>query len=186
MAAYKIANFSQKLFPDGFARTPRLLLRPLQASDAFQLVVLTNDPLVAAGVSLLRQPFTMSDAQELIALSRTQKGCFASIRFGDDGPFVGCVGALIRNDMDIELGFWLGVPHHGKHYGAEAARAMLGLLRDAFPEHRIVAECPPENAASWRLLQRLGFCPSEAKSSRKGARLLAHNAQVSVRQVSVG
>jgi len=180
MVASKITNFCQKLFPDGAARTPRLLLTPLKASDAFQLVVLTNDPLVAAGVSLLRQPFTMSDAQDLIALSRLNKGCFASIRSGDDGPFVGCVGALIRNETDIELGFWLGVPYHGKHYGAEAARAMLGLMRDAFPERRIVAECPRENAASWRLLQRLGFCPSEAKSTRKGARLLAYNAQVSV------
>ncbi len=180
MAAYKIANFCQSLFPDGFARTPRLLLRPLQASDAFQLVVMTNDPLVAAGVSLLRQPFTMTDAQELIGLSRAQKGCFASIRSGDDGPFVGCVGAVVRDETDLELGFWLGVPYHGKHYGAEAARAMLDLLRDAYPERRIVAECPRENAATWRLLQRLGFCPSEAQSARKGARLLAHSAQESV------
>jgi RimJ/RimL family protein N-acetyltransferase len=180
MAAYKIADFCQKLFPDGFARTPRLLLRPLEAADAFQLVVLTNDPLVAAGVSLLRQPFTVSDAQELIALSRAHKGCFASVRSGDDGPFVGCVGALVRSETDIELGFWLGVPYHGKHYGAEAARAMLGLLRDSFPERRIVAECPRENAATWRLLQRLGFCPSEAKSARRGARLLAFKAQESV------
>ena len=180
MAAHKIANFCQTLFPDGFARTPRLLLRPLEASDAFQLVVLTNDPLVAAGVSLLRQPFTMSAAQDLIGLSRMQKGCFASIRSGDDGPFVGCVGAVVRNETDIELGFWLGVPYHGKHYGAEAARAMLELLRNAFPERRIVAECPRENSATWRLLQRLGFCPSEAKSARKGARLLAYNAQESV------
>ncbi len=181
MAAYKIVDFCQTLFPDGFARTPRLLLRPLQASDAFQLVVLTNDPLVAAG--------RVAVAPALHHVRRA----------GADRP-VACAKRLFRLDPlrrrrpvcrlrralwsatrpTFELGFWLGVPHHGKHYGAEAARAMLGLLRDAFPERRIVAECPRENAASWRLLQRLGFCPSEAKGSRKGARLLAYNAQVSV------
>jgi len=74
------------------------------------------------------------------------------------------------------MGFWLGVPYHGKQYGAEAAQAMLGLLRDAFPDKRIVAECPRENAASWRLLKRLGFSPSGATGARKGAQLLIFEA----------
>jgi RimJ/RimL family protein N-acetyltransferase len=185
MAASKIANCSTKLFPEGFARTRRLTLTPLKAADAFQLVVLTNDPLVAAGVSLLRQPFTLADAQDLIALPQAKKGCFASIRLagdrhGDDGPFIGCVGGLVRDRIDIELGFWLGVPHHGRHYGEEAAQAMLALLRQTFPERRIVAECPRENSASWRLLRRLGFCPSGANGSRKGAQLLAFKAPEAV------
>ena len=180
MAAPKIADCCTKLFPEDFARTPRLILTPLQAADAFQLVVLTNDPLVAAGVSLLRQPFTLSDAQDLIALPREQKGCFASIRLGERGPFIGCAGALARDGIDIEMGFWLGAPYHGKHYGAEAAQAILTLLRAAFPDRRIVAECPRENAASWRLLQRLGFCPSGASGSRKGSQLLAYKAPEAV------
>lgn len=173
MGARRIANFRERLFPEGAARTSRLVLTPLAPADAFQLVVLTNDPLVASGLSLLRQPFTLDDAQELIGLSRLGKGCFASIRVGDDGPFIGCAGALVRSEPDLELGFWLGVPWHGKHYGAEAARGMLRLLRDAFPERRIVAECPRENSASWRLLGRLGFRPSERRGARKGAQLLA-------------
>ena len=61
------------------------------------------------------------------------------------------------------------MPYHGKHYGAEAARAMLGLMREAFPDKRIVAECPRENSASWRLLKRLGFNPSGPGGARKGA-----------------
>ncbi len=173
MGARKIANFCERLFPEGSARTPRLVLTPLKAADAFQLVVLTNDPLVAAGVSLLRQPFTLADAQQLIDLSRLDKGCFAAVRSGDEGPMIGCAGALARNETDIELGFWLGVPYHGKHYGAEAAGGMLALLRASFPERRIIAECPRENSASWRLLSRLGFCPSDSKGARKGAKLLA-------------
>jgi RimJ/RimL family protein N-acetyltransferase len=172
MAAFKIAHFSRKLFPDGFARAERLLLAPLETSDAFSLVVLTNDPLVASGVSLLRQPFTLNDAQDLIGLARLHRGCFASVRLGENGPFIGCAGAVVRNETDIEMGFWIGAPYHGRHYGAEAARAMLGLLRDAFPERRIVVECVRENAASWRLLRKLGFSPGDEKSARRGARVL--------------
>jgi RimJ/RimL family protein N-acetyltransferase len=180
MAAYKIADFRRRLFPEGFTRTKRLLLTPLQASDAFQLVVLTNDPLVATGVSLLRQPFTLTDAQELIGLAHVHRGCFASVRLGDNGPFIGCAGALVRNETEIEIGFWIGVPCHGRKYGAEAASAVLGLLRDGFPEYRIVAECPRENSASWRLLRRLGFSPGDGKSARKGSRVLSFIADEAV------
>jgi ribosomal-protein-alanine N-acetyltransferase len=180
MSARKIDDFCQRLFSNGAARTERLKIAPLQASDAFQLVFLTNDPLVAGGLSLLRQPFTISDAQDLIALSRLDKGCFAAIRLGEAGIFIGCVGALVRDEKDVEIGFWLGAPYHGKHYGEEAAQAMLDLLRAALPERRIVAECPRENSASWRLLQRLGFSPCGAVAWRKGAQLLAYKASQTV------
>jgi RimJ/RimL family protein N-acetyltransferase len=176
MAASRIEEFRERLFPGGHFVTKRLVFRPLQAGDAFQLVVLTNDPLVANGVSLLRQPFTLTDAQELIALPREGRGCFAAVREGFDGPFIGCAGAVVRSATDIEIGFWLGAPYHGKRFGAEMARGILERLLEAFPGKRIVAECPRENSASWRLLKRLGFCPSGAQGLRKGAHLLIFEA----------
>jgi RimJ/RimL family protein N-acetyltransferase len=160
--------------------TERLFIQPLQAADAFQLVVLTNDPLVAAGKSKLPQPFTLADAQDLIALSAERRGCFASVRAGENGPMVGCVGALVRSAADVEIGFWVGAPYHGKRYGAEAAQAMLGLLRDGFPDRRIVAECARENSATWRLLQRLGFNPSGGNGARGGPQLLIFEAPAPV------
>jgi RimJ/RimL family protein N-acetyltransferase len=78
------------------------------------------------------------------------------------------------------MGFWLGVPYHGKSYGAEAAHALLTRLREAFPDRRIVAECPRENSASWRLLTRLGFAASGAMGLRRGAQLLAFTAKEKV------
>ena len=179
MGASTIPNFRETIFPDGALRSQRLTLAPLQPADAFPLVFLTNDPLVADGVSLLRQPFTLADAQALVALAPKNQGCFAAIRAEGD-LFVGCVGALVRGARDIEIGFWLGVPFHGKHYGAEAAQTMLERLREAFPQRRIVAECPRENAASWRLLTRLGFAASGLMGVRRGAQLLAFAAKETV------
>ena len=176
MSASRIENFTERLFPNGHFVTERLFIEPLRAADAFQLVVLTNDPLVANGLSGLRQPFTITDAQELIALPRAGKGCFASVRYGFDGPFIGCAGAMLHTATDIEMGFWVGAPYHGKHFGAEMARGMLDRLRDAFPDKRIISECPRENSAAWRLLQKLGFRPSGARGYRKGAQLLVFEA----------
>lgn len=181
MTASKIDRFRERLFPEGVWRTERLTIRPLAPADGFQLVVLTNDPLVAAGVSLLRQPFTLSDAEALIGLSRNGRGCFCAARLGEDGPVVGCVGALARSAEDLEIGFWLGAPFHRKAYGGEMARAMRDKLRETFGgEKRIIAECPRENSASWRLLQKLGFTPSGGFGARKGAQLLVCEAPVAV------
>ncbi|MCW2284864.1 RimJ/RimL family protein N-acetyltransferase [Rhodoblastus acidophilus] len=186
------ADVRKKLFPDGFGQTERLLLEPLQPADAFGLVILTNDPLVAHGASTLPQPFTMDDARALIALPRSGGGCFAALRVRQTGgaremgrgagEMIGCAGILVREpergDLgDLELGFWLGAPHHGRHYGAEAAQAMLERTHRAFPRARIVVECPPENYASWRLLRRMGFEPGAGKGSRKNAELLAWRAE---------
>ena len=110
MSTKCIADICKRLFPEGVAYTKRLCLQPLQAADAFQLVLLSNDPIGASGLSLLPQPFTMADAQDLIGLARTGKGCFAAIRVVETGAFIGCAGALVRNETDIEIGYWLGVP----------------------------------------------------------------------------
>jgi RimJ/RimL family protein N-acetyltransferase len=185
-----IADFRHELFPDGSSRTERLLIEPLQAADAFVLTILTNDPLVAHGASTLPQPFTIDDAHALIALPRRGGGCFAALRARNSGVMIGCAGVLARNPAwdparvpgrggtgDLELGFWLGAPYHGRHYGAEAAEAMLRLARGAFPRSRIVAECPRENTASWRLLRRLGFSPGAGRAARPGAELLLWRAE---------
>jgi RimJ/RimL family protein N-acetyltransferase len=179
-------DFRRMLFPEGCSHTERLRLEPLQAADAFALIILTNDPLVAHGASTLPQPFTMDDARALIALPRIGRGCFAALRALDGGAMIGCAGVLARDPPgkgefdDLEIGFWLGAPYHGRHYGAEAARAMLDLARKAFPQARIVAECPRENTASWRLLRKLGFEPGAGKGVRQNAELLAWRAEAVV------
>ncbi|MBB4198385.1 hypothetical protein CCR94_22475 [Rhodoblastus sphagnicola] len=179
------SDFRSKLFPNGYSRSARLLLEPLQASDAYGLIILTNDPLVAHGASTLPQPFTMDDARELIALPHHDGGCFAALRLHEGGEMIGCAGIVAREPEkgdvgDLELGFWLGAPYHGHRYGAEAAQTMLELAQRAFPQARIVVECPRVNGASWRLLQRLGFAPGAGRGNRMNAELLAWRASAEV------
>ncbi len=55
------------------------------------------------------------------------------------------------------LGYWMGARHAGKGHMSEAVR---GALRFAFAElalHRVEAACLPNNHASRRLLERVGF-----------------------------
>ncbi|HEV7260009.1 MAG TPA: GNAT family protein [Bosea sp. (in: a-proteobacteria)] len=55
------------------------------------------------------------------------------------------------------LGYWMGERHAGKGHMTEAVR---GALRFAFQDlalHRVEAACLPNNEASRRLLERVGF-----------------------------
>ena len=61
-----------------------------------------------------------------------------------------------RDCNALELGYVFNRQFWGQGYAAESCTA---LIRKAFSEgvHRIYAECDPCNAASWKLLERLGF-----------------------------
>lgn len=56
-----------------------------------------------------------------------------------------------------DLGFEIAPEHWGCGYGTEAARAMVGFAFDELHLNRVWAECVPENAASRRVLEKLGM-----------------------------
>ncbi|MEM7566372.1 MAG: GNAT family protein [Pseudomonadota bacterium] len=77
-----------------------------------------------------------------------------------DGALVG--GLTLSNirrgvTQSSSLGYWMGVPYAGKGYMASAVRAVAGYVFDGLDLHRLEAACLPDNAASVRLLQRVGF-----------------------------
>lgn len=55
------------------------------------------------------------------------------------------------------IGITLARAEWGKGYGEEASRRLLDYLFGELNLHRVVAECDVENAASFALLERLGF-----------------------------
>lgn len=55
-----------------------------------------------------------------------------------------------------EIGFVFHSDYQHQGYGYEAS---LGIINQVFNQgaHRVFAECHPENQASWKLLEKLGF-----------------------------
>lgn len=56
-----------------------------------------------------------------------------------------------------ELGYIFNPAYQGRGYCTEAARSLIGHAFGALGAHRIEAMCDPRNAASWRVLERLGM-----------------------------
>ncbi|WP_412063532.1 GNAT family N-acetyltransferase [Rubrivirga sp. IMCC45206] len=62
-----------------------------------------------------------------------------------------------RQNRRCELGFILHPYHTGKGLASDAVRTALAFAVDTMGLHRVEADVDPENTASARLLERLGF-----------------------------
>jgi RimJ/RimL family protein N-acetyltransferase len=62
-----------------------------------------------------------------------------------------------RENRRTEVGYILGRAHWGRGYAQEAVRAALRFAFTAMDVHRVEADVHPDNEASLRLLERLGF-----------------------------
>lgn len=59
--------------------------------------------------------------------------------------------------LEAELGWMFDPLQGGRGYATEAIRAVVGLCFDTLGLRRVQAGCFADNAASWRLMERLGM-----------------------------
>ena len=71
--------------------------------------------------------------------------------------FIGCCGLRPRGENEYELGFHLLPNFWGRGYATETARAVIGYAFNTLNAKAIFAGHHPENAASAKVLRKLGF-----------------------------
>ncbi|HSK69928.1 MAG TPA: GNAT family N-acetyltransferase [Candidatus Limnocylindria bacterium] len=138
---------------DAERMTARLALRALRAGDLADFREIVSSP-----EALRFEPYGVMDpAQAGRELEgRVASGAFTAAVLKETGKMVGMVYLGRRDYETMELGFLFHPGYWGRGYAREACGA---LVREAFAHgaHRVYAECDPDNAPSWRLLERLGF-----------------------------
>ena len=135
------------------AETERLILRRHRPQDLNDLYEYLSDPEVVKYEPYL--PMTVEEVKEHLAW-RISTGEMIAAERKADGKMIGNV-YLGKRDFDaLEIGFVFNRHCWGAGYAKESCAA---LIAHAFAQgvHRIYAECDPQNAASWRLLEALGF-----------------------------
>jgi RimJ/RimL family protein N-acetyltransferase len=82
-----------------------------------------------------------------------------AIALRETGELIGDCAACPDGDdpRQVEIGFTLSPEHQGHGYATEAARLLLGYLFGLRGKHRVTGECDARNAASARVLERLGM-----------------------------
>lgn len=137
-------------------RTPRLVLRVPELSDAARISLLAGDYDVASMTGTIPHPYSEQQAAEWIAsvLAGEEGVVFAILR---SGALIGCTGYRAFGDDHAELGYWIGRPYWGMGYATEAVRALIvyAFETDGFEYLRVGHFT--DNFASARIIAKFGF-----------------------------
>ena len=142
--------------------TARLRLRPFRAADADALYALHSN------AHVLRYwdspPWSEpARAERFLTACRQMaeegSGARLAIDLFGDASFIGWCGLTRWNPgfRSASLGYCLGDAAWGHGYATEAARAVLQWAFDTLDLNRVQAEADTRNAASARVLEKLGF-----------------------------
>ena len=139
--------------------TKRLLLRGFIPADATELHVLINAREVALNTLRIPFPYPEGDAERWIAThDETNTDRVFAVTLREAKTLIGCVGLHVKPEHDhAELGYWIGVPYWGHGYATEAAAAVVRFGFETLPLNRIFAMHFARNAASGRVLQKIGM-----------------------------
>lgn len=142
--------------------TERLILRPMQLTDAPIVQKLAGAPEIASTTLNIPHPYPEGAAEEFIqwTLEQAQTGeqyVFAITRKAD-GEFLGTIGLGIdKRHHKAEVGYWLGVPYWGQGYMTEATKALIRFGFARLSLNRIFASHFTRNPASGRVMQKAGM-----------------------------
>lgn len=148
-------------FTPAVLTTSRLTLRWLDERDAAHQYRIFSDSEV---MRFIGEPWTtMTQADEAIAQALTAYADGSNLVFGvalrDTGEIVGNVNLhrFFESNRRCEVGYALATAHQGQGYATEALAAVIDYGFRQFDLNRFEADINPANAASGRVLERLGF-----------------------------
>lgn len=149
--------------------TDRLLLRPLEATDADGMFALDSDPAVHRYLSGIGGPqaASLADSAATIRFVRAQYAAHGLGRWAvllrATGEFMGWAGLKlvagpVNGQCDFyDLGYRFITRYWGQGYGYEAAQAWLAYGFDVLKLPRICAYADVQNAGSRRILEKIGL-----------------------------
>jgi ribosomal-protein-alanine N-acetyltransferase len=146
------------------ARTERLILRTWRDDDAQPLAEMGSDEEFVR--YLQGRIWTIEDAVDMISTCRVVEDSIGATLWAledrDDGALVGYCGlgvtnaTCVRADL-IEIGWGIERSRWGQGLATEAALEVLALARRLFGSWPLIAKCHAGNAASERVMVRIGL-----------------------------
>ncbi|MFV0368665.1 MAG: GNAT family N-acetyltransferase [Hyphomicrobiaceae bacterium] len=142
---------------DGIIRTARLVLRPLEESDVGEIARLAGDWDIASMTARIPYPYTVEDAHQWFDSLEEGEVVCAITADGDDS-LLGITGYVpSRDERSAEIGYWLGKPYWGRGYATEAAGALIDYCFWSVGFDGLTCCHFADNAASARVIGKLGF-----------------------------
>lgn len=144
-------------------RTERLILRELVESDWRAAFAIRSDLDVMRYMGMV--PDTEEGTVEFVArciasqADEPRSWLPLSITLQEDGRLIGGGGLTMVSaaNREADVGYLLERESWGRGFGTEAVRAFVGLGFEHMKAHRVTANVAPENVASVRVLEKVGF-----------------------------
>lgn len=142
--------------------TTRLILQTWTLADAENLFEICRDDEVMKYVGTGKGYKTLKEAEDFLCWAadyQTKNGfCRWKIIKKSSGEIIGSCGfARPHGTEEIELGYLLARKHWSKGFATEAAEACLHFGFNKLDFREIIAMTDLENAASQRVLEKIGF-----------------------------
>ncbi len=137
--------------------TKRLIVRRFTPEDYSDLYEYLSEPEIYTFEP--GKPVSIDEAKSL-ALERSQGSDFMAVELKEKKKMIGHLYFKQAEPawlLTWELGYIFNPKFQRHGYGSEAAAALTAYGFEHFNIHRIMARCNPENPASWKLLERVGF-----------------------------
>ena len=144
--------------------TERLILRPLERSDADALAALHGEP--SFWWYPLQRAMTVEETAQFIErmlanYERDGVGLSAAV-VKDTGELAGWLGLAVPHFLPeilpaVEVGWRLGERFRDRGYATEGATAAIGYGFEVLGLDRLVSIFQPANVASGRVMEKLGF-----------------------------
>ncbi|KFF17101.1 GNAT family N-acetyltransferase [Flavobacterium hydatis] len=151
-------NFSP--FPE--LETERLLLRRVTNEDTNEIIALRSNP---ETMKYIPRPLTKTNEQALEHVAQidstieTNEGITWGVTLKGNPRIIGMIGyyRIKPAHFRAEIGYILLPEHHGKGIIPEAVKTVIDYGFNEMKLHSIEAVIDPDNFASERVLQKIGF-----------------------------
>ena len=140
-------------------KTDRLILMPPTLADVQRIVELVGDPDVSWMLGRVPYPYSEGDAKWWIDKVAADIKSGAEYAFGVYVPGIGLIGScgVVKRGRHWEIGYWFGRPYWEQGFATESGRAVLEWAREEIPADGFISGHIKDNAASGRVLRKLGF-----------------------------
>ena len=142
-------------------RTARLLLSRIEAGDLADLCSMHRDPEVMATLGGLRSDEVSADILAQLMSHWAEHGFgYWMAREPDSGAFVGRGGlrrVVVGGTDEVEVGYAIMPPYWSRGLASEMARECARVGFEHLGLSELVAFTLPTNAASRRVMERIGF-----------------------------
>ena len=142
-------------------KTERLVLRPFEMDDLDTTHAYASDGTM--NQYMLYLPNSSIDGtrrflQGAVAQWSKDKPQVYEFAVVLDGKHIGAVSAALNEDgREAEIGWIIHKDYHSRGFATEAAKAVMDFTFDALKAKKIVAHCDYRNAASIKIMEKIGL-----------------------------